>query len=103
MTDREIRLKPDPTYVSRSPWRMFWRQIRKSPLAIAGGAVLALFYGVALLAPFIAPYSQEEMDRQRYFHPPHQLHWVDARGKIQLRPFVRETRLTNASSFAYAE
>ena len=49
---------------------VFWTQMRKSPLAIAGGVVLAIFYLLALFAPFVAPYPQEEMDRARYFHPP---------------------------------
>ncbi len=76
-----------------SPTRIFWRQLRRSPLAIAGGAVLLLFYALAAFAPFVAPYSQEEMDRARYFHPPHRLHWVDNEGRFHLIPTVRTTRL----------
>ncbi|MGE0451859.1 MAG: ABC transporter permease [Vicinamibacterales bacterium] len=87
----------------QSPGRIFWRQLRKSPLAIAGGGVLTFFYALALLAPFVAPYSEEEMDRQRYFHPPHALHWVDADGSFHWRPFVRLTRLADPSQFTYAE
>lgn len=92
-----------PDVPPRSPARLFWRQLRKSPLAIGGGATLALFYLVALLAPFIAPYSQEEMDRQRYFHPPQALHWVDGEGRFHLRPFVRPTRLADPGSFRYED
>ena len=87
----------------QSPRRMFWRQIRKSPLAIAGGALLAIFYTLAVLAPFVAPYSQEEMDRQRYFHPPHVLHFFDSSGSFHLIPLVRATRLADAGSFTYEE
>ena len=77
--------------------------MRKSPLAIAGGAILLFFYLLAMLAPFVAPYPQEEMDRQRYFHPPQGLHWIHADGRISLRPYVRETRLVDVGSFEYAE
>lgn len=87
----------------QSPGRIFWRQLRKSPLAIVGGAILLVFYALAIVAPFVAPYSEEAMDRQRYFHPPHRLHWVDATGAFRLRPFVRLTRLANPSSFTYEE
>ena len=97
MTDAVDALPP------QSPARMFWRQIRKSPLAIAGGALLALFYTLAMFAPFVAPYSQEAMDRQRYFHPPSTLHFRDAQGRFRLRPLVRETRLGDPRSFAYEE
>ena len=74
-----------------SPLRIFWTHLKKSPLAIAGGAVLALFYALALVAPFVAPYSEEEMDRRSYFHPPQSLHWIDNTGSFHIRPFVRIT------------
>ena len=67
----------------QSPGVVFWTQMRKSPLAIAGGVVLAIFYLLALFAPFVAPYPQEEMDRAKYFHPPQTLHWVRADGQLQ--------------------
>jgi peptide/nickel transport system permease protein len=89
------------TDFAQSPWRIFWRQMRKSPLAIAGGAILLLFYGVAAIAPFVAPYSQEEMDRERYYHPPHSLRWVDAEGRFRLLPVVRQTTLADPRSFRY--
>ena len=100
MTDAALL---DDAQPPQSPGRIFWTQLRKSPLAIAGGAVLALLYLVALLASFIAPYTQEEMDRQRYFHPPHQLHWVHADGHVAMRPFVRGTTLVDAGNFRYEE
>ena len=87
----------------QSPGIVFWTQMKKSPLAIAGGVVLLLFYLLALLAPFVAPYPQEEMDRSKYFHPPQALHWVRADGSFSLRPFVREMRLIDVGSFEYAE
>jgi peptide/nickel transport system permease protein len=86
-----------------SPARIFWRQLRKSPVAIVGGALLAVFYVLALFAPFIAPYTQEEMDRQRYFHPPQRLHWVDARGRFGIVPFVRDTKNVDLAAFRYEE
>ncbi len=86
-----------------SPARIFWRQLKKSPLAIAGGTILLLFYLLAIVAPLVAPYPEDEMDRRRYFHPPHDLHWVDSDGRFHVRPFVRITELTNPSTFAYRE
>ncbi len=87
----------------QSPAVVFWTQMKKSPLAIAGGAVLVIFYLLALLAPFVAPYPQEEMDRAKYFHPPQALHWIHADGHFSLRPFVREMRLADVGSFEYQE
>ena len=100
-------LKRDPDVLEvvapQSPGVVFWSQMRKSPLAIAGGAVLAIFYLLALFAPFVAPYPQEEMDRSKYFHPPQGLHWIRADGSFSLRPYVRDMHVTDMSSFTYEE
>jgi peptide/nickel transport system permease protein len=95
-TEADLEVAPP-----QSPGRMFWRSIRRTPIAIVSGAMLGLFYLMALFAPFLAPYSQEEMDRDRFFHPPHRLHWVDADGRFHWMPFVHpmETR----AGFVYAE
>ena len=87
----------------QSPGVVFWTQLKKSPLAIAGGLLLTFFYLLALFAPFIAPYPQELMDRQNYFHPPQRLHWVSPGGGFHLRPFVRDTELADRETFQYTE
>ena len=91
----------DAAEVPQSPARIFWRQIRKSPVAIAGGALLVLFYGFAVFASFLGPYPPEEMDRQRYYHPPQPLHWIDSQGHFHALPFVRATKLVDAGAFRY--
>src|SRR3990172_524001 len=53
-----------------SPWQLFWRRLRRRRLAMLGGILLILLYLAALLAGFLAPYSFERQDRQRFFHPP---------------------------------
>ena len=74
-----------------SPAREFWRHLRRSPLAIAGGALLALLYLLALFAPFLAPYAESDIDRTRFFHPPTSLHMRDVEGHWRA-PFVYGTR-----------
>src|SRR6478609_9734090 len=81
--------RADSAAPPESPTRIFWRHLKKSPLAIIGGGVLLAFYLLAIVAPFVAPYSEEEMDRRRYFHPPHSIHFFDRAGSFHLRPFVR--------------
>jgi peptide/nickel transport system permease protein len=92
-----------PASAPQSPWQMFWRQFRKSQIAVIGGGILIVMYGLALFASFVAPYSQEAMDRQGFFHPPQSLHWVDAQGRFHLVPFVHPTTLTDPGSFTYVE
>ncbi len=87
----------------QTPARLFWRQFRKSQIAVIGAILLVILYGLALFAPFVAPYSQEVMDRERFFHPPQRLHWVDARGAFRIVPFVHPTRLESPRDFTYRE
>jgi peptide/nickel transport system permease protein len=53
-----------------SPWRLFWRRLRKRRTAMAGGIILIILYGLSLLAGFVAPYGYERQDRKNLFHPP---------------------------------
>jgi len=93
-----VAAEPPP----QSPARLFWRHFMKSPLAVAGGALLIVFYGLAVFAPFVAPYPEDLMDRARFFQPPQRLHWVDAHG-FHLVPFVRPMRLVDEANLVYAE
>lgn len=85
-----------------SPGLVFWRRFRRSPVALAGGALLALFYVLALFAPFVAPYAEDELDRSRFYHPPQALRWRDAAGGVHLRPFVYAT-VPGPGLFEYRE
>lgn len=96
-------MSAEPAAPPQSPARIFWRQFRRSPLAIAGGAILVVFYLVAALAPFIAPYDEEAMDRDRFFHPPQRPHFVDHSGRFSWWPLVHETRLADARTFRYED
>ena len=83
-----------PAVAASRPWsplRDFWRHLRRSPLAVAGGALLVILYLMALLAPFLAPYAESDIDRERFFHPPTPLHLRDAQGHWH-SPFVYGTR-----------
>ena len=53
-------------------------------------AMLALgcFHGFVLFAGFFAPYDFSAQDREHPFASPTHLHFVDAQGKVHLRPFV---------------
>ncbi len=84
-----------------SPSRLFWRQFRRSPVAIAGGVLLSGFYLIATFAPFFAPYAQEAIDKQRFFHPPHRVHWLD-QGRWR-GPFIRPMELVDPARARYAE
>jgi peptide/nickel transport system permease protein len=91
------------TSVAQSPWQVFWRQFRKSQIAVVGGCILIVLYTLALFAPFIAPYAEDVMDRERFNHPPHRLHWIGPDGRFHIVPFVHPTTLRDAGNFEYVE
>ena len=87
----------------RSPWQLFVRQFRRSQIAVLGACLLAVLYLMAIFAPFVAPYPQEQMDRQRFYHPPQRLRWVEPTGTFHPWPFVHPTRLVDTANFGYQE
>ncbi len=104
MSGRRASIPPEGLRIPppNSPWRVFRRRFRRSPLAVAGAAVLLLFYAGALFAPFLAPYSMEEQDRERFFHPPTPIRLRDAAGTWRA-PFVHGTTLADPLRTRYAE
>ena len=87
---------------SDTPAARTLRRLRRNPPALVGGAMLAVCYLAALLAPFLAPYASDEIDRARFYHPPHRLHLFDAAGRLR-GLHVHGTRLADPATFAYVE
>jgi peptide/nickel transport system permease protein len=79
-------LKPVPVE-HLSPSQLFWRRLRGQRIAVLGAIILAILYFMALFAGFIAPYSFERQDRQRFFHSPTGLEFRG--GKIVVPRYVK--------------
>lgn len=88
---------------ARTPLQLAWRQLRKHRIALIGGAVLLVLYGMSLFADFIAPYSLDFSDRTKFYHPPTVPRFIDAEGRWHLRPFVYDTRLIDPGLRTFAE
>jgi peptide/nickel transport system permease protein len=55
---------------SLSQWQLIWMNFRKHRLAYTALYVLILFYSIAFLADFIAPYDSQRMDLNHLYSPP---------------------------------
>ncbi len=90
----------EPRAAAAAPAPAFWRPLRKRPLALAAGALLAAFYLAALFAPALAPYREDSMDRARFYHPPQRVHWIGPDG---FGPYVFGTALDDPRRLTYRE
>ncbi len=59
-------------------WGYIWYQLRHSPLALAGLAIIGFVLAVMILAPVIAPYDPNALDLANRLAPPGPEHWFGA-------------------------
>lgn len=71
-----------------SPRRLAWLRFRRHRLAVLGGTILILLYGLALLCEFISPYGPEQRNARAINAPPMDIRFFDAEGGFHFRPFV---------------
>jgi len=86
--------------VPRTPWQMFWREFRKSPVALFGAGLLALLYLSAIFADFLAPWPMTKQALGFSYHPPTPVHWFD-HGKF-VGPYVHATDVVDVGRNRYA-
>ena len=93
-------------YYTASQWQLMWRRFRRNRLAAVGGVVIALFYFVAILCEFLAPYTPDARNAVYRYCPPQRMHWIDKGNGFVVRPFVyglKSTRDPRTMMKTYAE
>ena len=93
LTERATRRKEMSTeekerYYQATQWQLMWWKFRRHRLAMISGLVVICLYLVALFVEPLAAYDPEAQDVRQAYRPPTPLHFVDAQGKLHLRPFV---------------
>ena len=84
-----------------SLWHDAWLRLRKNKLALFGGSVLMFMVVVALLTPWIAPYSYEAQNLDLGASPPSVAHWLgtDIFGRDVLTQIMYGGRISLAVGF----
>lgn len=84
-----------------SLWKDAWVRLRKNKLAVFGLVVLTLFVLIALLTPWIAPYSYETQNLNLGASPPSSEHWLgtDIFGRDLLTMIMYGGRISLAVGF----
>ncbi len=80
--DAELR------YYTASQFQLMWWKFRKHRLALVGTVILGFLAFIALFAEFLAPYDPATRTPEYLNGRPQQLHFVDAEGKFNWRPFT---------------
>lgn len=90
---------PDRTAArSAGPWRLAWRQLAQSRLALFGLAVIAILLLVAALAELVAPYSYATQNVSIARQGPSAAHWLgtDELGRDMLSRLIYGARVSLA-------
>jgi oligopeptide transport system permease protein len=84
-----------------SLWRDAWLRLRRNHLAVFGLIILVLFVLIALLTPWIAPYSYQAQDLELGASPPSAAHWLgtDVFGRDLMTQIMYGGRISLAVGF----
>jgi len=82
----EVGAEEERLYVA-SQWQLTWWKFRKHRMALVGGAILIVFYLIALFCEFVAPYDPAAFFAHYKLAPPTAIHFVDSEGALRA-PFV---------------
>jgi len=90
--DETVGEEEERLYVA-SQWQLMWWKFRKHKMALVGGAILIVFYIIAIFAEFIAPYDPAAFFIRYKMAPPTRVHIFDTAGKLHA-PFVYQSDRT---------
>ena len=84
------------------PAPSMWRRLKRNKLAVAGIVVLLFFYGVAILAPVLAPYPYDQLTPGMRDAPPSLDHWMgtDRQGRDVFSRLIKGGQVSLAAGFA---
>ena len=102
MTDSTVTAEVfDDAEQGSSLWHDAWLRLRKNKLALFGGSVLLFMIMIALLTPWIAPYSYETQNLDLGASPPSAAHWLgtDIFGRDVLTQIMYGGRISLAVGF----
>ncbi len=85
IADTGEQIKDEARYAA-SQWQLMWRKFIRNKVALVGGTIIVIFYFVALIGQFVAPYTLTTRFRERIYMSPQTIHFFDD-GKF-MGPFV---------------
>ena len=89
MTDSALSSVDSKRLAVASQWQLVWWAFRRHHLAMAGLAVTAFLYIIAVAPGFFAVNDPSQQNARAAFHPPQTIHFIDrgADGSWSFRPY----------------
>ena len=75
-------------YQIASQRQLVWRKFKKHRVALFCLYLIAILYGLAILAEFFSPYGAFQRHANYIYAPPTPIRFIDEGGRLHLRPFV---------------
>ena len=77
-------------------YAVFWQNLKRNRLALAGGCVVGLLFVVSLLAPLLVPYDPNGINAWQVLSPPSWHHWfgTDELGRDVLSRVIYGARIS---------
>ncbi|MGG5818077.1 ABC transporter permease [Falsiroseomonas sp. HW251] len=86
--------RADTRVAAASQWKLMWWSFRRHRLAMLGGIIVLLLYGVALVPDFLATTDPGKQNARAVYHPPQALHLFETTDQgWSFRPHVVPMRL----------
>ena len=101
--------RPDATEEARSSeisqWGLIWRRFSRNRLSVWALRTLLLMYGLAVFAPFLAPYGADRIDTNHSYAEPTRMVFIDGQLAVcaleqSLDPFLLKYRYVDDCSRA---
>ncbi len=95
MSDIAITVADPRRLAVASQWQLMWWAFRRHRLAMLGLAITVVLYAIAAMPGFFAVNDPAQQNARAAFHPPQQLHFIDAAadGTWSLRLYVHPMAL----------
>jgi len=84
---KKEEISAEEKFYVASQWQLMWRKFKRHKLAVFGGAILAIFYILAIFCEFFSPYDIYKRHPKYIYCPPQRIHFFDEKG-FHFRPFV---------------
>lgn len=92
MRKKKEKISTEEAYYIASQWQLMWQKFKKHKVAILGGTIVAILYGLSIFCGFFSTYNIYTRHESYLYCPPQRIRFFDEEG-FHFRPFVYGLKL----------